>query len=699
MTWNAEGSGSFVQLSQNSNEFGLFDNTLKMPTTKGSTAEVSVLWQETNSSSSNAPEPVLWKTVEVLAGKPARIEVNQSGQAVALEQGDIRLNYTIYDAYNNLVEDGTEISLDFSDSLVLKEQELSTTDGKAHVILSGGEFAVADTVVKVTSEEVTKETNISVAGLNVVLTADETTLNKNQTISVTAIVTRPDGSPATDVPVSLSATKGLFAEQALITNGQGQVSTQFTAGLNEVNDTWFAQVSYAGATEQDYSVVSAGAQSINAQDSMLVGDATQAGIVNFDGYGVNIDIGYETDATVSVRGNVGDTISIGDMADPNLEPLLSLALNDIEYEGLQGRFEDDHGINPAFINRGHNVNLEDDITIVNDHPLGAGRSAHFKAASKLTIEANSLIGITDNSGFRLDIKPLGNGNIVSFDKEGLKLSFNNDVLTLRVATDTGPYTVTAPGVNAGTWHSVAASVEGTELKLYVDGTTYSTPISGSPIQGNPLIIVSKAIQIGGLDARIRDFRVYDYASQPLISFADGSTTATLQISNEILDIKSLGNLGKAVNDSQLTGTRVALISDSERNYASILSQKGYQDIALDYLYTLSPQTPIASIGNPLRGIVPTAYAWTWDGVWEGVKSTVGFLIPYQDFIVIAEQISYLINQDWENFDPTALAFASLGAATIIPIAKPLKVVLGPLKRVVDGMKNKGSGLSKSYRII
>src|SRR5690606_6420734 len=44
------------------------------------------------------------------------------------------------------------------------------------------------------------------------------------------------------------------------------------------------------------------------------------------------------------------------------------------------------------------------------------------------------------------------------------------------------------------------------------------------------------------------------------------------------------------------------------------------------------------------------------------------------------------NRDWKNFDPTTLAFASLGAATIIPLAKPLKPLLGPLKKVVDGMK-------------
>lgn len=85
-------------------------------------------------------------------------------------------------------------------------------------------------------------------------------------------------------------------------------------------------------------------------------------------------------------------------------------------------------------------------------------------------------------------------------------------------------------------------------------------------------------------------------------------------------------------------------------------------------------------------MVPTAHAWSWDGVWDGIKESVSYLIPYEDFIIIGEQLVYLMNKDWENFDATKLAFASLGASTIIPIAKPLKPLLEPLKKVVDGMK-------------
>ncbi|MCP4926055.1 MAG: hypothetical protein GY916_08935, partial [Gammaproteobacteria bacterium] len=249
MTWQVEGSGSFVDISQNSNEYGMFDNTLKMPTTKGAKGEVSVTWQDANSSGTDGVIPVTWKSVEVLAGKPARIDILQSGAAVAMEQGDIRLDYTIYDQFNNLVEDGTEIDLEFTDSLILKDQELSTEDGKAYVVLSGGEFAVASTTVTVTSEGITKDTDVSVSALSVALTATQTVLDKTQSTTVTATVTKPDGSAVTDVPVTLSAKKGMFEEQALTTNAQGQATTTFTAGLNEQSDSWVAQVGYVAATE------------------------------------------------------------------------------------------------------------------------------------------------------------------------------------------------------------------------------------------------------------------------------------------------------------------------------------------------------------------------------------------------------------------------------------------------------------------
>ncbi|WP_444914063.1 hypothetical protein [Microbulbifer sp. TRSA007] len=670
MFWNVVGDGSFAQGIQPSNEFGLFDNTLTLPAVKGAKGFVSVALRDGATSTSTAD--ATWKTVEVLAGKPASIEIIKSADSVvALDQGEVRLDIYVRDgtAAKNLVEDGTDLSLSFADSLVVKEQNLSTEDGHAYVVFAGGEFSKAETTITVQADGITETTNLAIDPLSITFTPDKSVLAKQETIGITATVTKPDGSSAAGVPVSLSAGKGLFAEQELVTDINGQVRTTFTAGLNELDDKWVAQVGYVAITSQAYRVDSLTEQSINAQDTMLVADEASADVIDFDAYGVVTTAYYQTEATVSVNGKVGDTVTIGDMADPNLEPLLSLQMNQIDSGTVDSQFSDDHGLNPGQI---------EDIAIVYDHPLGAGRSAQFKSSSRLTIATNSQLDFKEDRGFRLDIKPQGSGNIVNYAGGALKLAYSANKFVLSVTTTSGTEIIEATAVPS-MWHSVAAKVTGQELQLYVDGTVYNHTLVGS------IINASGQISIGGLDAVMRGFRVYDFGSQPLITFADGSTEVILQAASETLGVKSLGNLGNAVANSQLKSMRVALIMDTQRNYAALLTKAGYEDIALKYLFTVSPQQPVAAVNLPLSSIIPAAHAWSWEGVWDGVKSTVGYLIPYEDFMVIGEQLVYLYNQDWENFDPTALAFASLGAATIIPIAKPLKPLLTPLKKVVDGM--------------
>ncbi|WP_394203753.1 hypothetical protein [Marinagarivorans algicola] len=320
-----------------------------------------------------------------------------------------------------------------------------------------------------------------------------------------------------------------------------------------------------------------------------------------------------------------------------------------------------------------------------DHPLGAGRSAKLSADSRISIAANSALDLKVNRGFRLDVKPIGAGQLVDYASGALKLTFGEGKFVLSVQTSAGVALVEAVAMPLQ-WHSVAARVADQELLLYVNGAVHSTMLTGTVGVASGGILIGGTegtdtiAQVDSLQGVVRGFRVYDYESQPLITFADGSTQVVLEAPTQTLTLQSLGNLGSAVTGSELKSLRVALISGTQRNYASLLTKAGFEDLALTYLYTLSPERPVAAVSNPLSFIIPSAHAWSWDGVWDGVKSTVSVFIPYEDFIIIGEQLVYLYNKDWENFDPTALAFASLGAATIIPIAKPLKPLLGPLKK-------------------
>jgi len=65
-----------------------------------------------------------------------------------------------------------------------------------------------------------------------------------------------------------------------------------------------------------------------------------------------------------------------------------------------------------------------------------------------------------------------------------------------------------------------------------------------------------------------------------------------------------------------------------------------------------------------------------------LKAAVNFLIPLEDMKILGEQLYYLATGDWENFKPMELIFAALGVVTILPMAKPLKFVLKPLKNFI-----------------
>ncbi len=346
MRWKATGGGRLTSSVQTTNELGLFDNTLTLPAVKGSTTDVSISLVGDSGASAT------WKTVEVIAGKPAHITIQKSADSVvSLGQGDVRLDITVTDGTGarNRVEDGTELSLEFGDSLLVKEQRLSTVDGVAYVVLSGGEFSSDEANITVSTGDITATTSLAIDPLNITFTPSKTSLNKRERINISATVTKPDGSPAEGVPVSLSARQGLFAQQELITDHSGQIHTTFTAGLNEIDDEWVVQVGYIAIESTAYTVRSSGPNSIDAQNTMLLADESAAGVIDFDAYGIPTTAAYQTQGDVSLRGTIGDVVSIGDMADPNLEPLLALPMNQINF-GMQGRqFDDAHGVNPALL--------------------------------------------------------------------------------------------------------------------------------------------------------------------------------------------------------------------------------------------------------------------------------------------------------------------------------------------------------------
>lgn len=676
LSWAATNGASFAQTVQTNDSTGVFDNTLTMPTRKGAVSEINVALAY----GSDTATSTKWKNIEVLAGKPQRIELVTTGEPTVFGLGDVRIDAYVYDQHNNLVEDGTSVDFLLEKSLRVKEQQAGTTNGHAYLIATGGEFNADAANITLKSEGVEVIKTVPIRGLNVVLEATDTSLRHGQVAQLTATVTKPDGTPAVGVNVSFNSKKGLMEKRDVTTDATGHATVNYTAGLNPLSDEWVAAVGFTGGDRLNYSVGAQGT-SINALDAMLVAEGATAGEITYKENDVDITAGYEVQGTVTLNIASDNTaVTLGDLADPNLEPVLALTMTEVETVDGKNQIADEHGLNPG--------EASTDITIVRDHPLGAGRSAEFTAASRVRISGKSAFNRADQVGFRLDFKPTGDApsgmqTFLEHANGTQVLRYESGKLIYQVKTSTDTYTLEANGIAHNQWHRIGARVSGGEMQLLVDDQLLSKPITGSLEYGGNTDIV-----VGGVQAHMRALRWYDWSKPALIAFEDNNQQQTLAQGSHTLTVKSLGHLGEAMPGSTLKQLRVAITAGERRNYVSLLTKTGYKEIAQQYIGTLSAQSPYAVLyrPNPFPELVPTAYAWSSDGIFEGIKTAVGYVFPYEDFLIVGEQLMYLATGDWDNFKPTQLAFAALGVATVLPPAKILKPFLGPARKFVTAFE-------------
>ncbi|MCU7843292.1 MAG: hypothetical protein KZQ93_05580 [Candidatus Thiodiazotropha sp. (ex Monitilora ramsayi)] len=158
--------------------------------------------------------------------------------------------------------------------------------------------------------------------------------------------------------------------------------------------------------------------------------------------------------------------------------------------------------------------------------------------------------------------------------------------------------------------------------------------------------------------------------------------------------------------AELTTLRVAITTEGFDNYISLISKEGFKAIGSEYMDTYSRNAPpivaynfgpqpsnslVSDIGGKtLDFLIPPAHAAFWDSwsdAWEAVKEAASWVIPYEDFKKLGQQLYYLATGD-KRFDAKELTFAALGVATIIPIMKPLKPLLKPVQGFITRYGNK-----------
>jgi len=699
--WTLEGPGSFTVPAATDSDMAVFDTDLQMDPVKGNRALV----RATLSGSDGVLTEAKYKMVEVLAGKPANIEVSVDGEAVAMEAGDLTVAAFVTDQHGNYVEDGTSVNIEVSGDSIIKAYSTATVGGWAEIKITGNAFAEQAASLRVTSGSAVKELAFDVRPLNVTFVGGATSIARQGSDVIHVQVTTPSGEAVPDIAVALVSTRGMFEDSQAVTDENGIASAVFHAGLRPGEGEWKARAGYAGGASQAFYVTDpVGGPSVNVDEAMVVGDAAINGMVTYERYdGVNIGLAYETTGAIKLEGEPEAELDIelGDLSDPNLEPLVALYMNDLEIgQNADGSFETRAPDELGFRNA-----KTSNVAVVHDNPLGAGTSYRLQGDGSITIAADPFLNKA-SAGFRIDIKPeTPGGELLDHASKAQFVELVNGKVRYSVRTTAGTFAVESESLASGAWHTVAGRFRNGTLELSVDGEIYTATATGSIQYGVAPIVLAR-----NFNGNINSFRLYDWNAQPLLNI-NGATQQTVRLDAQgaaSITVGSTGVMGQAQPNSQLGLLRVAVIAEGKRQYVSIISRSTYADVASYYVDSFYPEAPPiawqnidpaspsyvysdrSSLEPFVNFVIPPAHALEFFGVdvWGAVKAGVSWVIPYEDIAMLGKQLYYLATADWENFNAVDLAFGALGTATVIPLAKPLKPFLKPLKAFMKKFGNK-----------
>ncbi|ACE83427.1 hypothetical protein CJA_2502 [Cellvibrio japonicus Ueda107] len=679
VNWSAPGA-SLETTSESDDDQGVFFNEVRLPPVTGASTRVAIKLVGVEETKAELPK------FEVVPGVPAQISVDQSqGNLSVGGLGQTTVTFVIRDKNNNLVADGTGVSFFPEGALLTVSADTATSSGRASVTMEGGDYAEqARLTIHVGDQSHTIDLNVR--PLNVALSAP-TNLEAGKSGPVVVTVTDQDGAPAAGIDVSLGSTYGYLQATELITDANGIATTTVTApgsqGIGEIT----AQVLRTSVKRQAFSVNYGNPEErdLEVANAAVIGDRAGNGTFTYDRFdGVGVHVPYETTADIQVKGAVGEpvTVTLGDSHDPNLAPIAAYFFNQIDDNTL----DDDGGRFPL---KGMQVSPQQNAR------LGAGTSMAFNpGTSKAWGDGVSALGLAQNTGFTLEVYPKGEvgGDLVNLGQGGQRLSYSGMRFSYRVRTTEGDFTVTSNPIFPARWYQVSARYQGGKLELWVNDQRYETPASGAvdylwsgnssgnddPEANHDLVIA------GDFNGYLDNLKWYNWASSPVLTFADGSTQTTVTLVEELetLSLRSTGKLHE--HGGQISLHRVAVHTDKVHQYASLISLQAFEVMA--GMHSEGTPLDLQTVALPLNFLFPQAHA----GFWGGVMGVVGFFLPVQELGIVLQQLAYAVT-DPDKFEGDTFIVNLIIAATYLPpgrVLQPFAKSLGVLFRTLKGINPK-----------
>ena len=695
--WQADGGANLTETIDIDDEYGIFTNELTMPTNRGAVSKVSVELLDSSGGKVTLPP------VEVKAGVPATISADQPDLTVSAAGVDeATLTVTVTDQHGNPVEANTGVSFFVEGSLHSVETSGATDDnGKATLTIKGGDVA-EDANVRITAGEVTAKVPVTVKPLNLEFVGLDSTFFASATDSFTLRVTDHQGNPVPDASITLGSSYGFLSQTEVVTDSAGEATATMTAPDSSGSGQLTAQVGRSAWHKAPFDVVypHMNLRDLEVNNAMMVGDTATAGTLNHVRYDTSvISLPYKVSEAIRALGDPGDsvTVAIGDFRDPNRAPIAAYYMNDVD----GGRVLDETGR--------YHLNA-DSVSQARGTPMGGGRSLRFKPedpdvqgsdTSVLWAESVPALGKLNNLGFALDLKPTNaGGSLVNLGNGAQKLTqASSGRLVYEVRTANGTYSVESEPLANHQWHRVAARYHNGQIELWVDGNTYAKAAAGNLVHNT---VATRQLEVGkGFDGQLNSLKWFDWTSQPVMTFDDGSVEKTVTVGQDgytELTLQSTGAMG--AGGSQLMTQRIAVHTDMVRQYASLVSREAFGTLAGQYADTLDNSAPPINVAGLDPNYQPVSLpfvskAYAADGESSFVWSLVNWFIPIEDFGIVLDQLGYLVS-DPEKFDGMEFTIALVNTVTIFPPAKPLKLFTTPLRALFRSMDKVNPRFAKHF---
>jgi len=208
------------------------------------------------------------------------------------------------------------------------------------------------------------------------------------------------------------------------------------------------------------------------------------------------------------------------------------------------------------------------------------------------------LGKQNNLGFSLDLKPTNAGGVlVDLGNGAQKLTqTSSGSLVYEIRTTNGTYSVESESLANNQWHRVAARYHNGKIELWVNGNTLSEMATGNLVHNT---VATRQLEVGkGFDGQLNSLKWFDWNSQPVMTFDDGSVEKTVMVgANGYTDmtLKSTGAMGAGGSD--LMTQRIGVHTDKVRQHASLISREAFAILAGQYADTLDNSAPPINVAG------------------------------------------------------------------------------------------------------